>query len=341
MTWLAPAWLLLLPLVLLPLSGKWRRRPVFPAIPLPTTHGLAHRRRDRRRDALPLVRSLTLGTLVLSLAGPMVWWSGGKTSPAADLMLILDMSGSMAARDLRPDRLSAAKAVLEDFIRHHPDDRMGLVAFRAGTMTACPLTRDHATLLATLAQIRPDDLPEDGTALGDALAVAIGRLSGDRDTARAIVLLTDGVANIGRVPPDRAARLAAEAGIIVHTIAVGRNGGAPVPVVDATGKTTWARGPDGKIFLTRVDTESLARIAKQTGGTSFRAGDTVGLREAYRRIAGLVRRKRPSERSPRRPIPLADACALLAGALLTLDLWLRRGPGAVVASSELQAEVSA
>lgn len=333
MTWLAPGWLLLLPLSLLPLVALGRIRRDA-AIPLPTVHQWPGTDLDGRRKWLPPVRAGALALLVLALSGP-VWWTRGDTEPpSADLMLVLDMSGSMAARDLSPDRLSAARSVLRSFIRRHPDDRIGLVLFRAGTLTACPLTRHHPGLEAALDRAEPADLPEDGTALGDALAVAVARLGQDRTRARAVVLLTDGVTNSGALGPGAAAELAAASGITVHTVAVGRDGGAPVPVRDAKGKMDWARGPDGKIFLTRVDHAGLAAMARRTGGTTFRAGDTAGLARAYRSIDGLVRSRLPAGERRRIPHPLAHGLTLAASLLLLGDLVLRRGPGAVIALPE-------
>ena len=333
MTWLAPGWLLLLPLGLLPLAALGKPQSDA-AIPLPTVHQWPGTNLDGRRKWLPLIRSCALALLVLALAGP-VWWTRGDTDPpSADLMLVLDMSGSMAARDLSPDRLAAARSVLRAFIRRHPDDRIGLVLFRAGTLTACPLTRHHPGLEAALDRAEPADLPEDGTALGDALAIAVARLGQDRTRARAVILLTDGVSNSGAIGPGAATELAAASGITVHTVAVGRDGGAPVPVRDAEGRMDWARSPDGKIFLTKVDHAGLAAVARQTGGTTFRAGDTAGLARAYRSIDGLVRSRLPAGESRRIPHPLATGLTLAASLLFFGDLVLRRGGGAVIALPE-------
>lgn len=325
---LAPGWLLLLPLAILPLAVLRRPR-IDPAIPLPTTHEWPGKERDGPRRWLPWLRSAVLALLAIALAGPVYWTSDADDKPSADLMLVLDMSGSMAARDLLPDRLAAARSVLRGFIRRHPQDRIGLVLFRAGTLTACPLTHHHAGLEEALERASPADLPEDGTALGDALAVAVARLGTDRTRSRAVILLTDGVSNAGKLLPDQAAELAAASGITVHTVAVGRDGGAPVPVREANGRIGWARGPDGRIFLTRVDHDGLVAMARRTGGTSFRAGDTAGLGEAYRRVDALVRSRLPDGNGRRNPHPLTGALTLLASLLLFTDLWIRRGPGAV------------
>ena len=327
MTWDAPAWIALLPIALLPLAGRRRGLGIaLPTIGTPET-------RDQGPEAAgtALARSTALALLVLALAGPGIRWPPGTATPAAaDLMLVLDLSGSMAAEDLKPNRLSAARRILDGFIRRRASDRLGLVVFRARTMTACPLTRDSVAVAGALATVQPEDLPEDGTAIGDAVAVATGRLAEGPSPGKAIILLTDGVNNSGRLGPREAADLAKRRGITIHTIAVGRAGGAPVPVMDPRGRRGLARWPDGRIFLTQVDRGALADMAQRTGGTSFDVEDTAALERAYGRIEAMVRTQAPPAPDPRPPQPLAGWAALLAAVILLVDRYRTVGPGALL-----------
>lgn len=189
-----------------------------------------------------------------------------------DIVLALDISGSMKAMDFRPNRLEACKQVAEEFIMGRPTDRMGLVVYAGEAFTQCPVTSDHQTLLGLLKKVK-FDIIEDGTAIGDGLGTAVNRLRESEAKSKIIILLSDGVNNRGYIDPLSAAEFAKNLNIKVYTIGAGTNGQAPYP------------GPYGTVMVdTEIDENLLKSIAQQTGGQYFRATNNDKLKSVYAEI---------------------------------------------------------
>jgi len=230
---------------------------------------------------LPFVlRLAALALLIVALARPQDVERLSRTNTEGiDIMLAIDVSGSMLARDFRPDRITAAKEVAGSFIADRYGDRIGLVAFAGEAFTQSPLT----TLLARIRS----GLIEDGTAIGNGLATAINRLRESEAKSKVIILLTDGVNNRGEIAPQTAAEIAKAQGIRVYTIGVGTEGMAPYPAVDIYGT------PTGGTVMAKVeiDEKTLRSIAEQTGGQYFRATDKAKLKAIYDQINQLEKSK--------------------------------------------------
>ena len=196
-----------------------------------------------------------------------------------DIVLAVDVSTSMLARDFKPDRLSAAKDISIEFIAQRPTDRMGIVVFAGESYTQCPLTTDRATLINLMKEVQTD-LIEDGTAIGNGLATAVARMKDSDAKSRVVILLTDGVNNRGEVDPAMAAEIAQTYGIRVYTIGIGKQGEAPYPV-----QTPW--GMDVQMMKVEIDEPLLKQIAEVTGGRYFRADDNTKLAEIYSEIGQM------------------------------------------------------
>ena len=193
-----------------------------------------------------------------------------------DIVLAMDVSTSMLARDFTPDRISAAKDIAIEFIAERPTDRIGIVVFAGESYTQCPLTTDRATLINLIKEIQTG-LIEDGTAIGNGLATAVARMADSDAKSRVIILLTDGVNNSGEIAPQTAAEIANTYGIRVYTIGIGANGTAPYPVM-----TPW--GVDVQNVRVEIDEDLLKGIAETSGGRYFRATDNTKLAEIYSEI---------------------------------------------------------
>jgi Ca-activated chloride channel family protein len=193
-----------------------------------------------------------------------------------DIILAMDVSTSMLARDLTPDRLNASKDIAIEFISQRPSDRMGIVVFAGESFTQCPLTTDRATLINLMKEVQTD-LIEDGTAIGNGLATAVARMKDSDAKSRVIILLTDGVNNRGEISPQMAAEIAKTYGVRVYTIGVGKEGMAPYPVM-----TPW--GVEIQQVKVEIDENLLSEIAESTGGRYFRATDNTKLAEIYGEI---------------------------------------------------------
>ncbi|MBQ9888760.1 MAG: VWA domain-containing protein [Bacteroidales bacterium] len=200
-----------------------------------------------------------------------------------DIILAMDVSTSMLARDFNPDRISAAKDIAIQFISQRPSDRMGIVVFAGESYTQCPLTTDRATLINMMKEISTD-LIEDGTAIGNGLATAVARIKDSDAKSRVVILLTDGVNNRGEISPETAAEIAKTYGIRVYTIGVGANGEAPYPVM-----TPW--GVQIQNVKVEIDEKLLGTIAEATGGRYFRATDNTKLAEIYGEINKMEKAK--------------------------------------------------
>lgn len=262
-----------------------------------------------KRSNFPL-RILGLALLIFALARPQskTSWQDVHTE-GIDIMMALDISASMLAQDLRPDRLRSSKSVALDFIKDRPNDRIGLVVYEGESFTQCPLTTDHKVLRDLFASVETGQV-EGGTAIGMGLATAVNRLRDSEAKSKVVILLTDGVNNRGSIPPMTAAEIASEYGVRVYTIGVGTRGKAKSPV---------SIYPDGSYKYdyveVKIDEETLQQIADLTGGKYYRATDEQKLREIYQEIDQLEKTlMQVTEHSKRHeeyfPFALA-ACSLI------------------------------
>lgn len=228
---------------------------------------------------LPIVlRLAALVAIVVALARPVdVRSSSETTTEGIDIVLAMDISGSMLACDFQPDRLTAAKQLASEFVADRVGDRISVVAFAGEAFTQCPLTSDQASVATMLSRLR-SGVVEDGTAIGNGLATAVNRLRESGAKSKVVVLLTDGVNNRGQISPVMAAEIARDLGIKVYTIGVGSRGKAPFPAVDMFGNTSYVMAD------VEIDEELLRKIASTTGGEYFRAEDNEALKEIYSRI---------------------------------------------------------
>ena len=237
------------------------------------------------RHLLFALKMAALALLIVALALPQSSSTNSTSNiEGIDIVMAMDVSGSMLARDLKPDRLTAAKEVASDFVKDRPGDRMGLVIFSGETFTQVPLTTDHGVMLNMLAEMK-NGLIEDGTAIGDGLATAISRLKDSEAISKVIILLTDGMNNAGSVDPYTAAEIAKLYGIRVYTIGVGTYGMAPYPAKTPFGTTVMQQ------IKVEIDEKLLTTIANSTGGKYFRANNNKKLDEIYQEIDKLERSK--------------------------------------------------
>ena len=263
------------------------------------------------------LRMTALVLIVLCIARPRSSSQVEKIdTEGIDIVFTMDVSTSMLARDFTPDRISAAKDIAIEFISQRPSDRMGIVVFAGESYTQCPLTTDRATLINLMKEIQTD-LIEDGTAIGNGLATAVARLTTSDAPSRVIILLTDGVNNMGEITPLTAAQIAQTYGIRVYTIGIGANGVAPYPVV-----TPW--GVEMRNIPVEIDEDLLKEIASETGGRYFRATDNTKLSEIYAEINQMEKAKTSIDSFPvykelyQNFAVWALACLLLSALLVLL-----------------------
>lgn len=273
-----------------------------------------------------LLRLLAFTLLVVALARPQTHDSlKNETIEGIDMMLAMDVSTSMLAEDLRPNRIEAAKTVAAEFIAGRPNDNIGLTIFAGEAFTQCPMTIDHAALLSLLQNVRTDiaarGLIEDGTAIGMGLANAVSRLKDSQAKSRVVILLTDGSNNRGDISPMTAADIAKSLGIRVYTIGVGTNGMARYPIT-AGGSTQYVQMP------VEIDTKTLSDIAKGTDGKFYRATNAKELSDIYHEIDQLEKSKINVQRYSRRyeayqVFALGALLALLLEVLLRITVFRR------------------
>ncbi len=236
------------------------------------------------RHVLFAMRTVVVGLIIIVIARPQATDKFQDISTEGiDIILALDISGSMLARDFRPDRLEASKNVATEFISGRPYDRMGLVVFSGESFTQCPLTTDHAVLINLMREIQ-SGMIEDGTAIGMGLATAVNRIKDSEAKSKVIILLTDGVNNRGEIAPATAAGIAKTYGIRVYTIGVGTQGMAPYPV-----QTPY--GLQYQDMPVEIDEAILKEISQNTGGKYFRATDNDKLLQVYSEIDKLEKSK--------------------------------------------------
>jgi len=260
-------------------------------------------------------RIAALSLIIVAIARPRSSSQMEKIdTEGIDIVLAMDVSTSMLARDFNPDRISAAKDIAIEFIAQRPTDRIGIVVFAGESYTQCPLTTDRATLINLMKEVQTD-LIEDGTAIGNGLATAVARMAESDAKSRVVILLTDGVNNSGEIAPLTAAEIANTYGVRVYTIGVGANGTAPYPVM-----TPW--GVDIQRVNVEIDEDLLKTIAETTGGRYFRATDNTKLAEIYSEINRMEKARTTIDSFPVYK-ELFTRYALLALAFLLLELLVR------------------
>jgi len=279
--------------------------------------------KERLRHLPFILRMLAVALVIIALARPQSTSKGENIySEGIDIVLALDISGSMLAEDFQPNRIEAAKNVAQDFITGRTNDRIGLVIFSGESFTQCPLTVDYDVLKSLIKPLK-SGMIEDGTAIGLGLANAVNRLRESKAKSKVIILLTDGVNNRGEIDPITAAQIAQSFGIRVYTVGVGTIGEAPYPV-----QTPF--GIRYQMMPVEIDEKVLQQVAEMTEGKYFRATDNKKLRSIYQEIDRLEK-TRIEVRSYRRYTELFYLFIMAALALLTADIvlsttWLRKLP---------------
>lgn len=288
MTFASPAYLFLL-LLLIPVIGWYiyELRKADASLQLSDNQTLGKQPKSARIYLLhvPFVLRVACITLLsIALARPQLTnrWSSESTE-GIDIMMALDISGTMQAEDLKPNRLEAAKQVASDFVIARPNDQIGLVVFAGESFTQCPLTTDHAVLINLFKSVK-FGMIEDGTAIGLGLANAVNRMKDSQTKSKVIILLTDGSNNRGEIDPQTAAEIAKTYGIRVYAVGVGSHGQARVPVQTPVGVQYM-------MMDSEFDESTLQRIANTTGGQYFRATDNSSLKSIYEQIDQLEKTK--------------------------------------------------
>lgn len=275
------------------------------------------------RWAPAALRGAALLAVVVGLARPQKLLSRLQTEGRGiDIMLAIDVSPSMAASDVEPSRIEAAKQTARRFILGRTQDRIGLVAFGGASQLACPLTADYDALLSQLDSLQPGMTMVDGTAIGDGMVSALNHLKSGSAKSKIVILLTDGRSNTGLIDPLTAAKTAASLGVKIYTIGTGGQGPARISYVDPV------HGPVSGMVDDDLDEELLGQIAAMTEGRYFRAASLTQLRAVYSTIDSLEKSKIElppvvSRDDLYRPFALAAALLLLAEAALSSTVWLR------------------
>lgn len=259
----------------------WKYRKLYPTIQI-SSFDFAKKSKTSFREILVHVlfglEMVAVALLIVALARPQSSEKNSTTNvEGIDIVMTMDVSGSMLAEDFKPNRLEAAKKVGAKFVDGRPNDRIGLVVFASESYTQCPMTTDHKVLNQLMSEIKTGII-EDGTAIGDGLSIAISRLKDSDAISKVIILLTDGVNNTGSIDPISAAEIAKMFGLRVYTIGVGTNGTAPYPVQDFFGNKRYQQ------VEVNIDEDMLKQIANMTGAHYFRATDNSSLDKIYSEI---------------------------------------------------------
>jgi Ca-activated chloride channel homolog len=233
---------------------------------------------------LIVFRTVALGLLIVALARPRTVdvSSQSKTTRGIDIVMAVDVSGSMLAKDLKPNRMEALKKVAEKFVEERTNDRIGLVVYASEAYTKTPVTSDKAVVLQAINSIRYDNILKDGTGIGMGLSTAINRLKDSKAKSKVAILMTDGVNNAGFIEPETASDIAKEYGIKVYTIGIGTNGMAEFPYAIAPNGTFLFR-----MMKVEIDEQLMKSIANKTGGKYFRATSNSKLESIYNEINKL------------------------------------------------------
>ena len=266
-----------------------------------------------------VLRLLALSALIIAMARPrkVDISSQTKSTKGVDIVMAIDVSGSMLAKDLKPNRMEALKKVAENFVAGRPNDRIGIVVYASEAYTKTPVTSDKAIVQDAIRSIKYDNVLQDGTGIGMGLTTAVNRLKDSKAKSKVIILLTDGVNNAGFIEPETASQIAKEYGIKVYTIGIGTNGDAMFP---------YAYAPNGgflfRMMPVEIDVALLKTIAKNTGGKYFRANNNSKLEAIYNEINKL-------ETTEIQELKFYDydekfrAFVWIAGILLLLEFGLR------------------
>lgn len=319
----ADKWVLwLIPAVLLIAALWWwfRARKNYPSLKVSSASpfkGFENPVKASIKKFLPVLRVLAIIFLLVALARPQTSYDEEKvTTEGIDIVIAVDVSTSMLAKDFKPNRLEAAKKEALAFIDGRPHDRIGLVIFSGESFTQCPVTIDHKIVKNQLKAIR-NGLLEDGTAIGMGLATSVQRLKEGEAKSKVVILMTDGVNNRGLIDPMTASDIAMQFNARVYTIGVGTNGKAMTPI---------GMRPDGELVFeyadVQIDEPLLKDIAKKTGGQYFRATDNQRLKDIYTQIDKLEKTKIEVSAYERKTEKF-HAFALIAAALLLLELLFR------------------
>jgi len=275
--------------VLIPIAIAWffwKRNQQSATLKISSTQGFKNSDSllTKLKPCLYIFRIIALCALIIALARPRTVDISNqtKTTKGIDIVMAIDVSGSMLARDLKPNRMEALKRVAADFVSERPNDRIGLVLYASEAYTKTPVTSDKAIILEAIKGIKYDNVLKDGTGIGMGLATAVNRLKDSKAKSRVIILLTDGVNNAGFIEPETAADIAKQYGIKVYTVGIGTNGMAEFP---------YAYAPNGgflfKMQKVEIDEQLMKSIARKTEGTYFRATSNDKLAEIYNAINKL------------------------------------------------------
>ncbi|WP_166921176.1 vWA domain-containing protein [Flavobacterium poyangense] len=264
----------------------WKRNQQSATLKMSSTAGFNNSASllTKLKPSLYVFRVIALSSLIVALARPRTVDISNqtKTTKGIDIVMAIDVSGSMLAKDLKPNRMEALKRVAADFVGERPNDRIGLVLYASEAYTKTPVTSDKAIILEAIKGIKYDTTLQDGTGIGMGLATAVNRLKDSKAKSRVIILLTDGVNNAGFIEPETAADIAKQYGIKVYTVGIGSNGMAESP---------YAYGPNGgflfKLQKVEIDERLMKSIARKTDGTYFRATSNDRLAEIYNAINKL------------------------------------------------------
>jgi Ca-activated chloride channel family protein len=271
------------------------------------------------KPGLDVLRLLALSLLIVAMARPRTVDISNKTktTKGIDIVVAVDVSGSMLAKDFKPNRMEALKRVASVFVDERPNDRIGLVVYASESYTKSPVTSDKAVIQEAIASIKYDNVLQDGTGIGMGLATAVNRLKDSKAKSKVIILMTDGVNNAGFIEPETASDIAQQYGIKVYTIGIGTNGMAESP---------YALGPNGQLIFrmmkVEIDEQLMKNIARKTGGKYFRATSNDKLAQIYNEINKL-------ETTEIEELKFYDydekfrPFVLLAGFLLLLEIGLR------------------
>lgn len=277
-------WLLLLIPALIAWR-MWKRREWMATLKMSTTKGFTTQTwRSRLHPILFVLRLMALSLIIVAMARPRTVDVSNKTKTTRgiDIVMAIDASSSMLARDLKPNRLTALQRVAGRFIENRPNDRIGLVLYAGEAYTRTPVTTDKSILAQAVADIKYDRTLADGTAIGMGLATAVNRLKDSKAKSKVVILLTDGVNNSGMIEPETASDIAREYGIKVYTIGIGTNGMAEFP---------YALAPNGdfifRMMPVEIDQELMKNIARKTDGKYYRATSNSRLKEIYDEINKL------------------------------------------------------
>ena len=264
----------------------WKRKQQSATLKISSVKGFKAQKSllAKLKPFLFVLRLLALSSLIIAMARPrkVDISSQTKSTKGIDIVMAIDVSGSMLAKDLKPNRMEALKKVAENFAEGRPNDRIGIVVYASEAYTKTPVTSDKAIIQQAIQSIKYDNVLQDGTGIGMGLTTAVNRLKDSKAKSKVIILLTDGVNNAGFIEPETASQIAKEYGIKVYTIGIGTNGNAMFP---------YAYAPNGgflfRMMPVEIDVNLLQTIARNTGGKYFRASSNSKLESIYKEINKL------------------------------------------------------